>query len=137
MATLKGKAQAATPEEEKKSLIEGGGMALELRLEESLDERGWPKIYLDKLFPCMSNSDIAVRAQFFARLRALSEDDYMAGKGFTVETIVREDPRNPIRRITYRIGGKPRHDRSYAEMEAELVAAVRQAHTDDEAQKKS
>ena len=64
-----------------------------------LDSRGWPLVRLTKVFPCMSNSDIAARAHFFAGLRALSAADYMAGKG-----------------------------RSYAEMEAELVKAVRAAH---------
>lgn len=120
-------------EERKDEAFEGGGMALELRITEETDERGWPKVFLDRLFPCMSNSDIAVRSQFFARLRALSEEDYMAGRGFTVVTMVREDPRRPIRRVAYRIGGTPRHDRSYAEMEAELVASVRRAHAEDEA----
>ena len=93
-----------------------------------LDSRGWPLIRLKKVFPCMSNSDIAARAHFFAGLRALSEADYMAGRGLTVETIVREDPRYGPRDVSYSIGGSPRKDRSYAEMEAKLVSAVRAAH---------
>ena len=81
-----------------------------------LDSRGWPLIRLTKVFPCMSNSDIAARAHFFAGLRALSEADYMAGKGMTVETIVRATVRrtwatasaaNPARR-----GAMPKWKRS-------------------------
>lgn len=94
-----------------------------------LDSRGWPLVRLTKVFPCMSNSDIAARAHFFAGLRALSREDYMAGKGMTVETIVREDPRYGPKNVVYSIGGTPRTERSYAEMEAELVKAVRAAHT--------
>lgn len=93
-----------------------------------LDSRGWPLIRLTKVFPCMSNSDIAARAHFFAGLRALPEADYMAGKGMTVETIVREDPRYGPKDVVYSIGGEPRKERSYAEMEAELVKAVRASH---------
>ena len=46
----------------------------------------------------------------------------------TVETIVREDPRYGPKDVVYSIGGEPRKERSYAEMEAELVKAVRAAH---------
>ena len=92
------------------------------------DERGWPVLVIERVFPCMSNSDIAARAHFFEAYRKFSEKDYMAGRGMTVETTVRDDPRYPPVSVRYEVGGRPRTERSYAEMEAELVAAVKAAH---------
>ncbi len=93
-----------------------------------VDDRGFPLIVIGRLFPCMSNSDIAARAKVYGAWRAMTERDYMAGAGLTVRTSVREDPRERPKILDYVIGGAQRHDRSYAEMEAEIVAAVRRAH---------
>ena len=49
-----------------------------------VDDRGFPLIVIGRLFPCMSNSDIAARAKVYGAWRAMTERDYMAGAGLTV-----------------------------------------------------
>ena len=76
------------------------------------DERGEPLVIFKRTCPAMNNADLAARASFFAAMRAMSDEDFKAGRGLTFQTMVREDPRYP----------------TYAEMEAEAVEVINAAH---------
>ncbi|MDO5530754.1 hypothetical protein [Sutterella sp.] len=99
------------------------------RDETGTDEKGGALVRVARVFHTMSQADIAARARFFAAMRSMSDADYAAGKGLSVDCTVREDPRVGPKTVRYTIGGSPRAGRTYAVMEAELVAAVRAAHS--------
>ena len=92
------------------------------------DERGEPLVIFKRTCPAMNNADLAARASFFAAMRAMSDEDFKAGRGLTFQTMVREDPRYPARQIQYVFGIRPRTARTYAEMEAEAVEVINAAH---------
>ena len=92
------------------------------------DERGEPLVIFKRTCPAMNNADLAARASFFAALRAMSDDDFKAGRGITFQTMVRVDPRYPARLIQFVFGIRPRTARTYAEMEAEAVEVINAAH---------
>lgn len=92
------------------------------------DERGEPLVIFKRTCPAMNNADLAARASFFAAMRAMSDEDFKAGRGLTFQTMVREDPRYPARQIQFVFGIRPRTARTYAEMEAEAVAVINAAH---------
>lgn len=92
------------------------------------DERGEPLVIFKRTCPAMNNADLAARASFFAAMRAMSDEDFKAGRGLTFQTMVREDPRYPARQIQFVFGIRPRTARTYAEMEAEAVEVINAAH---------
>lgn len=79
------------------------------------DERGEPLVIFKRTCPAMNNADLAARASFFAAMRAMSDEDFKAGRGLTFQTMVREDPRYPARQIQFVFGIRPRTARTYAE----------------------
>ena len=85
------------------------------------DERGEPLVIFKRTCPAMNNADLAAR-------RAMSDEDFKAGRGLTFQTMVREDPRYPARQIQFVFGIRPRTARTYAEMEAEAVEVINAAH---------
>lgn len=66
------------------------------------DERGEPLVIFKRTCPAMNNADLAARASFFAAMRAMSDEDFKAGRGLTFQTMVREDPRYPARQDSVR-----------------------------------
>ena len=92
------------------------------------DERGEPLVIFKRTCPAMNNADLAARASFFAAMRAMSDEDFKAGRGLTFQTMVREDPRYPARQIQFVFGIRPRTARTDAEMEAEAVEVINAAH---------
>ena len=68
------------------------------------DERGEPLVIFKRTCPAMNNADLAARASFFAAMRAMSDEDFKAGRGLTFQTMVREDPRYPARQIQFVFG---------------------------------
>ena len=85
------------------------------------DERGEPLVIFKRTCPAMNNA-------VFAAMRAMSDEDFKAGRGLTFQTMVREDPRYPARQIQFVFGIRPRTARTYAEMEAEAVEVINAAH---------
>ena len=92
------------------------------------DERGGPLVVFKRTCAAMNNADLVARASFFAAMRAMSDEDFKAGRGLTFQTMVREDPRYPARQIQFVFGIRPRTARTYAEMEAEAVEVINAAH---------
>ena len=52
------------------------------------DERGDPLVLFKRTCPAMNNADLAARASFFAAMRAMSDEDFKAGRGLTFQTMV-------------------------------------------------
>ena len=75
-------------------------------------------------FPDRFHTAIAARAEFFSALRHMPDDEYHAGRPVEVTCLYREGIEIVYRQAVYRIGGKPRPDRSWAVMRAEIEAAI-------------
>lgn len=69
-------------------------------------------------------TSLAARCEFLAALRHMSDEDYYAGRPIEVTCLYREGIEIVYRQVVYRIGGKPRKDRSWAVMSAEIEAAI-------------
>lgn len=98
--------------------------------EPQLDERGWPLIRLPRTVFALNNADIGARGKYYAAMRAMSDEDFKAGRGLTVEQLVRDDARYPPKLARYVFGIGPREARTYACMEAEAVEVIRRCHED-------
>ena len=62
------------------------------------------------------SSSLAARAELFYALRKMSDEDYHAGRRVTVNCLYREGYELVYKTASYRIGGKPRPERSWEVM---------------------
>lgn len=81
-------------------------------------------VEFEKRFPCRFNTSLAARAALFNQLRHMSDEDYLAGRAVLVKCLYREGIEIRPRLAEYRIGGKPRPDRSWETMHEEIEAAI-------------
>lgn len=73
------------------------------------------------------SSSLAARAELFYALRQMSDEDYYAGRKVTVNCLYREGIELIYKTASYRIGGKPRAQRSWEVMSAEIAEAIKRA----------
>ena len=72
-------------------------------------------------------SSLAARAELFYALRKMSDEDYHAGRRVTVNCLYREGYELVYKTASYRIGGKPRPERSWEVMSTEIAEAIKRA----------
>ena len=73
------------------------------------------------------SSSLAARAELFYALRKMSDEDYHAGRRVTVNCLYREGYELVYKTASYRIGGKPRPERSWEVMSTEIAEAIKRA----------
>ena len=73
------------------------------------------------------SSSLAARAELFYALRKMSDEDYHAGRRVTVNCLYREGYELVYKTASYRIGGKPRPERSWEVMSTEIAEAIKPA----------
>ena len=71
------------------------------------------------------SSSLAARAELFYALRKMSDEDYHAGRRVTVNCLYREGYELVYKTASYRIGGKPRPERSWEVMSTEFAEAIK------------
>lgn len=73
------------------------------------------------------SSSLCARAELFYALRQMSDEDYHAGRRVTVNCRYREGIELVYKTASYGIGGKPRPERSWDVMSAEIGEAIKRA----------